>query len=73
MLYTKNNNLQIRVIYRIVSWLTINYGSCAIVRLNENVPNIPITAKIRAGWDSKRIVAIEAGLLLEKIGIKASL
>ena len=37
----------------------------------EYVPKIPITAKIRAGWDQNSIVAIDAGLLLEDIGIKA--
>ena len=35
------------------------------------VPQIPITAKMRAGWDSNNIVAIEAGLILEEIGVKA--
>ena len=37
----------------------------------ENVPNIPVTAKMRAGWDVNSIVAVEAGIMLEKIGIKA--
>jgi len=37
----------------------------------ENVPSIPVTAKIRAGWDKDNIVALEAGVLLEKIGLKA--
>jgi len=37
----------------------------------ENVPNIPVTAKMRAGWDMNSIVAVEAGIMLEKIGIKA--
>ena len=37
----------------------------------ENVPNIPVTAKMRAGWDMKSIVAVDAGILLEKIGVKA--
>ena len=37
----------------------------------SNVPDIPITAKMRSGWDSNSIVAIEAGLLLEELGIKA--
>ena len=31
----------------------------------------PITAKMRSGWDTNNIVAIEAGLLLQKLGIKA--
>ena len=56
-------------------------GSAALKNLNlmheitqsvvENVTNIPVTAKIRAGWDNNSIVAIEAGQLLEKIGICA--
>ena len=37
----------------------------------ENTSGTPITAKIRAGWDSNSIVAIEAGKLLEKVGLKA--
>ena len=37
----------------------------------DNVPDIPITAKIRAGWDKNSIVAVEAGILLEEIGISA--
>ena len=39
--------------------------------VRENVNNIPVTAKIRAGWDSNNIVAIEAGLLLQEIGVNA--
>ena len=42
-----------------------------VLSIIDKVPNIPITAKMRSGWDSKSIVAIEAGLLLQKIGIKA--
>ena len=37
----------------------------------ENTNGTPVTAKIRAGWDSNSIVAIDAGKLLEKIGLKA--
>ncbi len=37
----------------------------------ESVPEIPVTVKMRAGWDSSNIVAIEAGPRLEKIGVKA--
>ena len=56
-------------------------GSAALKNLNlmdeisrsvvENVAKIPVTAKIRAGWDSNSIVAIDAGKLLEKNGLKA--
>jgi len=37
----------------------------------ESVPNIPVTVKMRAGWNSDNIVSTKAGLLLEGIGIKA--
>jgi len=37
----------------------------------EKVPDIPITAKMRSGWDKESIVAIEAGLMLQELGIKA--
>lgn len=35
------------------------------------VPKLPVTVKMRAGWDMSDIVAIEAGPRLEKIGVKA--
>lgn len=37
----------------------------------EAVPELPVTVKMRAGWDMSNIVAIEAGPRLEKIGVKA--
>ena len=37
----------------------------------ESVPELPVTVKMRAGWDSSNIVAIEAGPHLEKTGVKA--
>lgn len=37
----------------------------------EMVPEIPITVKMRTGWDSDNIISTEAGIMLEKIGIKA--
>jgi len=37
----------------------------------ENVKNTPITVKMRAGWDNNNIVSTEAGIRLEKIGVKA--
>ena len=37
----------------------------------ESVPNIPVTVKMRAGWNSDNIVSTKAGLLLEGIGVKA--
>lgn len=37
----------------------------------EAVPEIPVTVKMRAGWDFSKIVAVEAGSRLEKIGVKA--
>lgn len=37
----------------------------------EAVPDMPVTVKMRAGWDSNSIVVPEAGPRLEKLGIKA--
>ncbi len=37
----------------------------------DAVPELPVTVKMRAGWDMSNIVAIEAGPRLEKIGVKA--
>ena len=37
----------------------------------NNVKNIPVTIKMRAGWDKNMIISTEAGLMLEKIGVKA--
>ncbi len=56
-------------------------GSAALKNLNileditssvlKSVPEIPITVKMRAGWESGDIVSTEAGMLLEKIGVSA--
>ena len=37
----------------------------------EAVPEVPVTVKMRAGWDSKSIVIPEAGPRLEAHGVKA--
>ena len=37
----------------------------------ESVKGTPVTVKMRAGWDQNNIVSTEAGLRLEKIGVKA--
>ena len=37
----------------------------------ESVPEVPVTVKMRAGWDNQSIVVPEVGKRLEKIGIKA--
>jgi len=37
----------------------------------ENVKDTPVTVKMRAGWDQDNIVSTEAGMRLEKIGVKA--
>jgi len=37
----------------------------------ESVKDTPVTVKMRAGWDKDRIISTEAGLRLEKIGVKA--
>ncbi len=35
------------------------------------LPDFPVTAKIRIGWDSRSIVALDAGRILEDAGIEA--
>jgi len=35
------------------------------------LPDVPVTAKIRIGWDSESLVAPETGRLLESVGIQA--
>ena len=37
----------------------------------EAVPKIPVTVKMRAGWDQNSIVSTEAGTRMEKIGVAA--
>ncbi len=37
----------------------------------ESVPNIPITVKMRAGWDNDHIVSTEAGIRMQKLGVSA--
>ena len=37
----------------------------------ENVPQIPITVKMRAGWDKSNIISNNAGVMLESLGVKA--
>ena len=37
----------------------------------ESVPEIPVTVKMRAGWDQDSIVSTEAGVRMEKIGVAA--
>lgn len=37
----------------------------------ESVKGTPVTVKMRAGWDQEKIISTEAGLRLEKIGVKA--
>ena len=37
----------------------------------ESVPQIPITIKMRAGWDQNNIIYKKAGVMLESIGVKA--
>ena len=37
----------------------------------ESVPEVPVTVKMRAGWDNQSIVVPEVGERLENIGIKA--
>ena len=47
---------------------------CLMEEITEavvNAVNIPVTVKMRAGWNSESIVSTDAGMKLEKIGIKA--
>ena len=37
----------------------------------ESVPNVPVTVKMRMGWDHEKIIIPEVGPRLEKIGVKA--
>ncbi len=37
----------------------------------ESVPNIPVTVKMRLGWDNESIIIPKSGEMLEKIGVKA--
>jgi len=37
----------------------------------ESAQNTPVTVKMRSGWDQDNIISTEAGLRLEKIGVKA--
>ena len=37
----------------------------------EAVPEIPVTVKMRAGWDQNSLVSTEAGVRMEKIGVAA--
>ena len=37
----------------------------------NNSNNIPITVKMRAGWDKDSIISTDAGMMLEDIGVKA--
>ena len=37
----------------------------------ELVPEIPVTVKMRGGWDNNNIISTEAGILMEKIGVAA--
>lgn len=37
----------------------------------QAIPEIPVTVKMRAGWDKNNIIINDAGIMLESIGIKA--
>ena len=42
-----------------------------IVRQAVDVAKVPVTVKIRAGWDKEHIVAVEAAKIIEKAGASA--
>jgi tRNA-dihydrouridine synthase B len=37
----------------------------------ESVPNVPVTVKMRMGWDHEKIIIPEVGPRLERLGVKA--
>jgi len=37
----------------------------------QSVPQVPVTVKLRAGWDLQSIIVEKAGILLENAGVKA--
>ncbi|NHZ86159.1 MAG: tRNA dihydrouridine synthase DusB, partial [Planctomycetia bacterium] len=37
----------------------------------QSVPQVPVTVKMRAGWDLQSIIVEKAGVLLENSGVKA--
>ena len=37
----------------------------------ESVSDIPVTVKMRGGWDNNNIISTEAGILMENIGVSA--
>lgn len=37
----------------------------------ESVPNVPVTVKMRMGWDHEKIIIPEVGSRLQNIGVKA--
>ena len=41
------------------------------IKVVKAVPNIPITVKMRSGWDKNNIIISEAGRILEDCGIQA--
>lgn len=43
----------------------------AIAEAVVSISPVPVTAKIRTGWDSKQIVAVEVAQLLQQVGISA--
>ena len=42
-----------------------------VKKVIEHSNNIPITVKMRAGWDKNCIISTDAGMMLEDIGVKA--
>lgn len=50
--------------------LNLNLIEEIVKKVAENV-DIPVTVKIRKGWDSENIVAVEAAKIIERAGAKA--
>ncbi len=42
-----------------------------VLKTVQAIPEIPVTVKMRAGWDKNNIIINDAGIMLESAGIKA--
>ena len=49
----------------------INLMERIVKEVIKNSNKIPVTVKMRAGWDKNCIISTEAGLMLEALGVKA--
>ena len=47
------------------------FPKAALPIITPSHPEIPVTVKMRAGWDQNSLVSTEAGVRMEKIGVAA--